>query len=39
MAMHRCRYCGRPIKKFLLGWLHVNDGFPFPTTMHIAKPK
>jgi hypothetical protein len=35
----RCRYCNRPIRKFLVGWLHLNDGFPgVPTTTHIATP-
>ena len=29
----RCRYCGRPIRKFLIGWLHLNDGpIGLPTT-------
>lgn len=39
MSYH-CRYCGRRIRKFLIGWLHVNDDFGFfPTTMHIASPR
>ena len=39
MAWVRCKYCGRPIRKFLVGWLHLNDGYPgVPTTTHIAVP-
>lgn len=38
--MRRCVYCGQPIKKFVIGWVHVNTGFPgVPTTMHIARPR
>jgi len=34
-----CRWCGEPIKKFLLGWIHVNP-FPIglPQHLHVAQP-
>lgn len=39
MAWVRCKYCGRPIRKFIVGWLHLNDGYPgVPTTTHVAVP-
>ena len=37
---YTCLYCGSPIKKFLIGWVHVNYGFPgIPTTTHVARPR
>jgi len=37
---YRCRYCGKPIKKFLVGWVHKTVGFPgIPENTHVASPR
>ncbi len=36
----RCRWCGDPIKKFIIGWIHDNP-MPslIPQHLHRAEPE
>lgn len=39
--MNRCKWCGKPIRKFLFGWIHVKDGptpIGVPENLHVASP-
>lgn len=36
MSQHTCRYCGLPINKTLIGWIH---GARKPQTVHVPRPR